>query len=395
MASIPRSSGRDAPGSLANALMPESPLYPFAPSPLLAWYRAHKRDLPWRRREEDPYAVWVSEVMLQQTQVATVIPYYDRWLARFPTVQALAGAPLEGVLRIWEGLGYYARARNLHRAAGIVGEKHGGRIPDDPVSLASLPGIGRYTAGAILSIAFNQRAPIVDANVTRVLCRVFAIWGDPKSSANQRRLWKLAESLIPEGKARDFNQALMEVGALICTPADPACERCPLLSSCRAGNSPDPTDWPETLPGKATVREVHASAVVPDDTGRLLLVRRPPHGLWGGLWEFPRRVCERGESPSECAVRAAREVAGVRVTPGDLVATVKHSVTHHAITLHGIIARPVWGDLEAQDCAEVIWAAPQDIVALPLSAPQRLLADAVRLYIEQGRTIAQPALEIG
>jgi A/G-specific adenine glycosylase len=349
--------------------------------PLLTWYRNHKRDLPWRRRQDDPYAVWVSEIMLQQTQVATVIPYYERWMVRFPTLQELAGADLEEVLRHWAGLGYYARARNLHRAAQAVVANCHGAFPSDPATIESLPGIGRYTAGAIRSIAFNQSAPIVDANVIRVFARVFAVDGDPKSTLAQARLWSLAESLIPAGEARDFNQAVMELGALVCTPSDPACDRCPLLPVCHAGNSPEPTAWPQIAAGKTTVKVAHCSGAIWDGD-RVLVAKRPPHGLWGGLWEFPRRVCEPGESPAQCAARAAAEVVGMTAEPAEKVATIKHAVTHHAITLHlfdvcgpASHARPV-------DCAEIRFVALGELASLPLSAPQRLLADAL---IERNR----------
>jgi A/G-specific adenine glycosylase len=352
---------------------------------LLRWYRNHQRDLPWRRRQTDPYAVWVSEIMLQQTQVATVIPYYERWMERFPTVGALAGASLEEVLRLWSGLGYYARARNLHRAAQKVVAEHAGQIPSDPKQLAALPGIGRYTAGAILSIAYNQPAPIVDANVIRVLSRVFALEGDPKSGPAQTRLWHLAEELIPEGAAREFNQALMELGALICSPLDPACERCPVLPFCRAGNSPDPTAWPQIPPGRATVRVTHCAAILRAGE-RVLVCRRPAHGLWGGLWEFPRCVCQTGETPLECARRAAREVVGVEARIGARVGTVRHTVTHHAIILHGFEGTIESGEPEARDCAAVRWVTPEELEILPLSSPQKNLVGALRQYEKDERT---------
>lgn len=344
--------------------------------PLLTWYRMNGRDLPWRRREDDPYAVWVSEIMLQQTQVATVIPYYERWMARFPSVRALAESDLDDVLRHWAGLGYYARARNLHRAARRVVDVHDGLLPSEPAAIERLPGIGRYTAGAIRSIAFKQSAPIVDANVTRVLSRVFALDGDPKSTTVQARLWHLAGLLIPDGEGRDFNQALMELGALVCTPADPSCDHCPLLPPCCASNSPDPTAWPQIPPGKATVRVVHCCVVLRDG-GRVLVTRRPPHGLWGGLWELPRRVCEQGETPAQCAVRAAREVVGVDAGSADKLATVRHTVTHHAITLHLFEMAGNADGAGAVDCAEVSWVTPSEMGDLALAAPQRLLAEAL------------------
>jgi A/G-specific adenine glycosylase len=340
--------------------------------PLLAWYRANARDLPWRRLHHDPYAIWVSEIMLQQTQVATVIPFYERWMARFPTLLSLAEAPLEEALRYWAGLGYYARARNMHRAAEIVAAEHGGVFPNDLAALSKLPGIGRYTAGAVLSMAFNQPAPIVDTNVIRVLTRVFGIGGDPKGSPAQARLWHLAEALIPPEHPRDFNQAVMELGARVCTPADPVCDRCPLLPVCHAGNSPDPTAWPELPAGKATVRVTHCSIVLREGE-KVLLTRRPPHGLWGGLWEFPRRVCAPGEDPAACAVRAAREVVGVEARKTRQLGTVRHGVTHHAITLHGFEGVIIRGEPQPLDCAEVRWITLEEADALPLSAPQAQL----------------------
>lgn len=192
----------------------------FAPL-LLRWYQGEKRDLPWRQTR-DPYAIWVSEMMLQQTQVATVIPYWTHWMTRFPTIESLAEAPLNDVLTAWQGLGYYARARNLHKAAKVIVEDHGGEFPTALEQVLALPGIGRYTAGAICSIALGQDVPIVDANVIRVLCRVYGVKGDPKSLPVQNRLWELATELIPSGQAREFNQAMMELGALVCD-ARPRC----------------------------------------------------------------------------------------------------------------------------------------------------------------------------
>ena len=213
---------------------------------LIMWYRANKRDLPWRGA--DAYCVWISEVMLQQTQVVTVIPYYLRFIQRFPNIAALASAPLDDVLHHWAGLGYYARARNLHRAAGIIMARHAGCVPDSLEEILKLPGIGAYTAGAILSIAYDQQFSAIDANVIRVLCRVFAIAGDPKSNAVQSTIRTLDDRLVPPGGAGEFNQALMELGALVCDPADPLCEHCPLVPFCAGGNSPNPTSLPELTP---------------------------------------------------------------------------------------------------------------------------------------------------
>src|SRR6185503_9991928 len=200
---------------------------------LVGWYRGARRDLPWRRTR-DPYAIWVSEVMLQQTRVTVVVPYWQRWMARFPSPAALAGAPLDDVLAAWSGLGYYGRARNLHRGAREVVARYGGRLPDSAGELRTLPGIGRYTAGAIASMAFDRQEPLVDGNVARVLARVFAVEEDVKSAAGQNRLWQLAADLVPSEAPGDFNQALMELGATLCAPAAPRCAGCPLAADCRA-----------------------------------------------------------------------------------------------------------------------------------------------------------------
>jgi A/G-specific adenine glycosylase len=362
---------------------------------LLEWFRAHKRELPWRGAS--PYAVWVSEIMLQQTQVATVIPFFQRFLARFPTVEALAAAPIEEVLKHWAGLGYYARARNLHRAAQTVVEKFGGRVPDTPEAIESLPGIGRYTAGAILSIAYGVPRPLVDANVIRVLSRVFGLRGDPKSSSNQAALWSLAEQLVPREAPGDFNQGLMELGALICEPAEPKCERCPLLADCVAGNSLDPSALPEYPPSRATVAVTHSAALIRDLAGRVLIVQRPLHGLWGGLWEFPRVVCAPGESPQEGARRAAREVVGVEAAIGARVGKIKHGVTHHRITLYGFDARlqPPSQPPTPRDCAAVRWELLDALDDYAFSSPQVLLRDALHRHAAQeGTGNAQPSLDL-
>jgi A/G-specific adenine glycosylase len=346
---------------------------------LLAWYRVHKRDLPWRG--QSPYAIWVSEIMLQQTQVATVIPFFLRFLERFPTVQALADAPIEDVLKHWAGLGYYARARNLHRAAQLVVAQHGGRVPDTPEVIETLPGIGRYTAGAILSIAYNVPRPLVDANVIRVLSRVFGLRGDPKSSANQTALWSFAAQLVETAQEApgDFNQGLMELGALVCEPSDPKCEQCPLLAVCVAGNSPDPSALPEFPPNRATVAVTHSSAIVRNSAGEVLIIQRPLHGLWGGLWEFPRVACASDETPQEGAIRAARDVAGLEVQVGAKIGKVKHGVTHHRITLYGFEAIPSSPDAAPSPlaCNTARWEVLDALDNYAFSSPQVLLRDAL------------------
>lgn len=290
---------------------------------LLAWFRRGHRDLPWRRTR-DPYAIWISEIMLQQTRVDTVKAYFHRFMTELPTVQALAAAPEDQVLTLWSGLGYYSRARNLHAAAGEIVTRYGGRFPREAEAVRALPGIGPYTAGAILSIAFAQRAPILDGNVIRVLARLRALTERPDSAAGKRLYWSLAEALVPparaapdsggsgdsgEGEAAsgpqndpgDFNQALMELGATVCLPQRPVCLVCPLAELCQARLTGDPEAYPPKKEAKA-VPVVEMAALVVRARGRVLLCRRPSLGLWGGLWEPP--TLERPpEEPIEATLR--------------------------------------------------------------------------------------------
>jgi A/G-specific adenine glycosylase len=256
---------------------------------VIAHFRAHKRDMPWRQTR-DPYAIWVSEIMLQQTRVAAVIPYYQRWMKRFPTVRALAEAPLDDVLAAWSGLGYYSRARNLHRGAQHVIAHLGGALPRSIKELRAIPGIGAYTAGAVASIAFDMPEPLVDGNVARVLARLHALEGDIKSSATTRTLWKLAAELVPERAPGDFNQGLMELGATVCTPARPGCPVCPLRDPCRARAAGRELELPRTAARKParSLPLIDARALWITHKDQVLLARRAPQGLYGGLWELPQ-----------------------------------------------------------------------------------------------------------
>jgi A/G-specific adenine glycosylase len=251
---------------------------------LLAWYRCRRRDLPWRRTR-DPYRIWVSEIMLQQTQVATATPYYQTFVERFPDVRALARAPIEDVLDAWAGLGYYRRARHLHAAAGIVVREHGGEVPRDPEAFAELPGIGRYSTGAVLSIGFDTPLPVLDGNVARVLSRVFTVDAAIRDPAGAKRLWSLADSLVPRRGAGDWNQALMELGATHCTPSSPDCAACPLSRLCRAHGQGRVAEFPPVPPRRAPVCVQLAVARI-EHRGRVLVVRRDSR-LLEGLWEAP------------------------------------------------------------------------------------------------------------
>ena len=299
---------------------------------LLTWYTLHKRDLPWRRTK-DPYKIWVSEVMLQQTQVDTVIPYYERWLKRFPTVEALAKANLDQVLKVWEGLGYYARARNLHKAAKVLHEENGGKFPDSYEEIRRLPGIGNYTAGAISSIAFNLPDPVLDGNVARVLCRLFAIHQDPKLPKTQNKLWELAESLLPKKNPGDFNQALMELGALVCLADLPKCLLCPFALLCEAHKKGLELSLPIRIQKKA-IPTVPVSVALLWKNGRLLIQKRPEKGLLGGLWEFPGGKIEKDETVEEALRRELKEELGVEMEIERPLPTVKHAYTHFRVILH-------------------------------------------------------------
>ena len=323
-------------------------------SRLLRWAEKHLRDLPWRVEPRDPYRVWVSEMMLQQTQVATVIPYFHRFTEHFPTVQVLAAAPLDSVLKRWEGLGYYARARHLHRAAREVVAKFDGRLPDTVEQLARLPGIGRYTAGAIASIAFGRDAPVVDGNVKRVLCRVYAIRGDARQPAIQKKLWALAEANLPKGKAGRWNEAMMELGATICLPHSPHCDKCPLAKVCRARA----LGIQDKLPTKATKKRLphyDVTAAVIRKRNRILIAQRPVGGMLGGLWEFPGGKREHDESLEECLRREIKEELGIEIEVGRPVTQVKHTYTHFGITLHAFECSLVRGRPRAIQVADWRW----------------------------------------
>jgi A/G-specific adenine glycosylase len=338
---------------------------------LLAWYDAHRRELPWRAGEgerPDPYRVWLSEVMLQQTRVETVKGYYERWLQRFPTLAALAEAPLDGVLKQWEGLGYYSRARNLHRAAREVAERHGGAVPDDPESFRALPGVGRYTAGAVMSIAFGHEEPVVDGNVRRVLAR----WAD-EPEPRDAELWAAAAALVPGERPGDLNQALMELGATVCTPRSPDCGRCPVREHCVAFAAGTQEIRPLPKRAKPLPHEREAVAVV-EREGRLLLARRLADARLGGLWEFPSILRRPGEVAASAAERAAREGLGVEARVQGPIGTVEHGFTHVKVTYEALRCEWVSGEpapLRYDACA---WVEPESVAEYALPLAQKRIA---------------------
>lgn len=325
---------------------------------LIAWFAANARDLPWRRTS-DPYAIWISEIMLQQTRVQTAIPYYERFLGRFPTVEKLARARLDTVLKHWEGLGYYSRARNLHRAAKDIIARFNGRIPQTVAQLRSLPGIGAYTAGAIASIAFDQREPIVDGNVERVLCRVFRIREAPKEAAVHKRIWSIAEELLPRQKAGHFNQALMELGSEICTPRNPRCEDCPLRRVCEARLHGEQDSLPVRSVKKPLPRHNVVVGVIYKD-GRILIDKRKPEGLLGGLWEFPGGKVRTGESLEAALRREVREELAIRIRVQRPLTVVDHTYSHFHVRIHAFECTYVSGTVHCIACAGFKWVRLQD-----------------------------------
>ncbi len=295
---------------------------------LLEWFEHSKRDLPWRRTS-DPYAIWVSEVMLQQTQVDRVVGYYERFLKALPTVQALAAAAVPEVLSLWRGLGYYSRARNLHKAANEVVERFGGALPIDLDALKSLPGFGRYTAGAVASIAFNQKVPLVDGNVARVFSRLFEVEGAPGEKGREAVLWQTAEVLVEGPRPGDFNQALMELGATVCLPSQPLCLLCPVQRWCLALQKGRVAELP--VPKKAAKRKrLELAVAVAQRKGMVLLARRTESGLFGGLWEMPSVEIVADAN----GYSAIRGLLGKRATIGPEMSVIERTLTHRELRLH-------------------------------------------------------------
>lgn len=333
---------------------------------LTKWYHQEKRDMPWRETQ-DPYCILVSEFMLQQTQVKTVIPYYQRWIKSYPTASILARAHESSVLKHWEGLGYYSRARNLHRSAKMMVKEFQGHVPDNWDEVLKLPGVGRYTAGAVLSIAFNQRVPVLDGNVKRVLSRLFCLKENGANSASENRLWQVAENLIPTGAPGDFNQALMELGATVCLPQKPLCLLCPLNAVCQAKKDGVQEQFPPAKV-KSVTRKIEVSAAVIQRNGKTYIQQRPQKGLMAGLWEFPGGKLEKGESPEDCLEREIQEELGVQITIKQKILTIKHSYTQFRVTLHVFTCDLKPGRIRATSCDQWKWVSLEKINQYPFPA---------------------------
>ena len=350
---------------------------------LLRWWDADHADLPWRR-SQDPYAIWVSEIMLQQTQIATVIPYFERWMARFPTVHALAEASLDDVLKLWEGLGYYSRARNLHAAANMVMQDWNGRLPRTAADLMKLKGIGRYTAGAIASIAFNEPAPVLDGNVIRVLSRLTDLPDDVTQISTKNDLWQLAEQLVHTSRPGDFNQALMELGQQLCLPARPMCLLCPLSVHCLARQRGTQLERPVRPPRQRTPHYDVVAGIIWQNkaetgtsTGKFLIAQRPFDGLLGGLWEFPGGKQEANETLPQALVREIQEELAMQIEVGDFVTQVKHAYTHFRITLHAFHAWHLSGQPQHLGVADHAWVTLAELDSYAFAVTDRKIIAAL------------------
>lgn len=355
---------------------------------LLNWYHKHKRTLPWRGHR-NPYAVWVSEIMLQQTRVETVIPYFKRWMKLFPSVRALASASERDVLNAWEGLGYYSRARNFHKAAKIVIEKYGGKLPRDVDELRKLPGIGRYTAGALASILFGMDEPALDGNLKRVYARLFDVKKPVNSTEGEKLLWKIAHENLPKGRAADFNQALMDLGAMVCTPKNPRCEVCPLARDCKARERGVQHLRPVKVAKKIVPHYVHAASVVVERIGRgassngdnslhVLMAQRPSKGLLAGMWEFPNARVE-GESAGEAesAIKAAYRLT-VRVKRGlHPLVVVEHTYSHFKVTVRAFRC-----EISSKGMSDNLkWIRLNDLEKYPMGKVDRAIARKVERIV--------------
>lgn len=344
---------------------------------LLTWYDREKRQLPWRDHP-DSYAIWVSEIMLQQTRVETVIPYFQHWMNRFPDIKSLAEASLDEVLVTWEGLGYYSRARNLHQAARQLMENFQGELPEQPDQLRRLPGIGRYTANAIASIAFGLAVPVLDGNIRRILARLYNLEESLQSSGMEEKLWQLATDNLPPERVGDYNQALMDLGAMVCTPASPVCLGCPLKGRCQAYAAGVQEDRPIRAKKPAIPHHTVTAAVISKD-GKYLITQRPQDGLLGGMWEFPGGKVQLNEGLPECLRREIKQELDVDIDVREPLGTYNHAYTHFKVTLYafncslknGKEPRPV-------EATDLRWVYPEELANYPMGKIDRLISDRIK-----------------
>ena len=349
---------------------------------LPAWFDGARRAMPWRETDaagrRDPYRVWLAETMLQQTRVDTATPYFERFVAAFPTVEALAAAPLDRVLVLWEGLGYYSRARNIHRAAQIVAEAHGGRVPRTAEAFGALPGVGPYTTAAVLSLAFGVPLAVLDGNVIRVMTRVFAVPDDARAPSTRAALQRRATELLDTDRPGRWNEAVMELGATVCTPRAPACPVCPLHGVCAAYAAGTPEAFPVVAPRKKVPEATVAVALVTDAAGRVLFQRRPVDAMLGGMWEFPGGKVEPGETPAAACAREVREELGVTVEVGREVTVVTHTYSHLKVRLHAFRCRITAGVPATVTGEPMQWLGLGDLAEIALPRASQKVLEAVR-----------------
>jgi len=340
---------------------------------LLDWYSKNARELPWRNHP-DPYAVWVSEIMLQQTRVETVIPYYLRWMRELPTISTLAAASQQEILILWEGLGYYSRARNIHRAAVVLVKEHNGYLPTESTKLRQLPGIGRYTAAAIASFAFGKDEPMLDGNIRRVLSRIFYVTEPLGSSQGEKVLWRIASEQLPLGQAGEYNQAMMDLGSIICVPKSPKCINCPLRDLCKARK----LGFQAELPVPKLRKEIPhytVTAAVFENGGEVLIAQRPQDSLLGGMWEFPGGKQEPGEDLKSCLQREILEELGVVIQVGDPLGVYQHAYTHFRITLHAFRCSLNGFQPTLKEHTDLRWVAVSDLKDFPMGKVDRQISN--------------------
>ncbi len=339
---------------------------------LLTWYKTNARSLPWRGHP-DPYAVWISEIMLQQTRVETVIPYFQNWMLTFPDIRSLADAEEDQVLKQWEGLGYYSRARKLHKAARMIVEKFNGQLPEEASILETLPGIGPYTAAAISSIAFGKDEAVLDGNVKRVLARVCNYSKPVNAAASQIDLRRMAKDLLPAGKAGDYNQAVMDLGATICTPRAPKCESCPVQTICVAAALNLQSSLPVIVKKPAIPHWIVTAAVLKRD-GKVLIAKRPGNGLLGGLWEFPGGKVEAGETREQSLEREIMEELGSRIRVGTLLGVYHHSYTHYRVTLYAFQSTITNTEPQPIQPSDIRWVNISELDQYPMGKIDRMIS---------------------
>jgi A/G-specific adenine glycosylase len=341
-------------------------------TPLLKWFDVHGRhDLPWQKNI-NAYRVWISEVMLQQTQVATVIPFYQRFMAEFPTIQQLAAAPQDQVLHLWTGLGYYSRARNLHKTAQIICTEFAGEFPQTVEELTELPGIGRSTAGAIAAIAYQQHATILDGNVKRVLARVHAIEGYPGDALVAKKMWALAETHTPKKRVADYTQAIMDLGASLCSRSKPDCQNCPLQTLCLGTKHGNPTIYPGKKPKKSLPVKQTQWLIIENPHGEILLQQRPPSGLWGGLWIFPELSADQ-TTDLFCLTQLGQKPIKI-----DVLASFRHTFSHFHLDISPIKVQLGQLDLRVLESYQALWYKLDQPAAIGLAAPVLQLLNALK-----------------